>query len=113
MKSRQKAATSPPAAARAARWTAWFFAVLNLVFLLVLALTLSDIGNVIFGLPDWLAALFFVPWLAAVLAAALVVFAVLAWVRGWWTVWGRLLYTLLALLSAGYVWFLWYWNLLG
>lgn len=43
----------------------------------------------------------------------ILVFAVLAWVRGYWNPIGRLHYSLVALTGLAFVWFRNYWNLLG
>ena len=95
---------------RLARLTAWVFALLATLYIGIMAGVLRDLNNVIFGAPPFLARLTFVPWLLALLAVAVVVWAVVAWMRGYWTLWGRILYTALALLGAGYVWFLWFWR---
>lgn len=95
-----------------ARWLAWLLALLNLIFLVGFFITVSDLNNVIFGLPPALEALLLVPWLSAVLSLAILAFAALAWLRRYWTVWGRIFYTLFALVVLAYHWFLWFWNFL-
>jgi len=63
--------------------------------------------------PGWVVALLVVPNLVAALAIALVVLAVLAWRRRWWSVAGRLQYSFTAAAALGFVWFCALWNLLG
>lgn len=101
-----------PRGARTARWLAWLLALFNLIFLIGFFITVSDLNNVIFGLPPTLEALLLVPWLSAVLSFIVVVFAVLAWLRHYWTLWGRVFYTLFALTTLAYLWFLRFWNFL-
>lgn len=101
-----------PAGARVARWLTWLFALLNLVFVIVVFVTLSDLAAVAFGLPGYLEALLVVPWISALLFLAIAAFAILSWIRRYWTLWGRIFYTLFTLVVAGYLWFLWFWNLL-
>jgi CubicO group peptidase (beta-lactamase class C family) len=52
-------------------------------------------------------------YLPAVLALALPVFAILAWVRRWWDVGTRVHYTLVTLAVLAGIWWADYWNLLG
>ncbi|RPI35060.1 MAG: class A beta-lactamase-related serine hydrolase [Chloroflexota bacterium] len=95
-----------------ALWAAWVFSIALLVFWVTFFVFMSDLNNVIFGLPPILNALMYVPWLAAVLTLALAAFTVLAWLRGYWTLTGRIAYTLLALVAVVHTWFFMYWNLL-
>ncbi len=104
--------THHPRGARVARWLAWLLALLNLIFLVGFFISVSDLNNVIYGLPSTLQALLLVPWLSAILSLTVVAFAVLAWLRRYWTVWGRVFYTLFALAALAHLWFLWFWNFL-
>jgi CubicO group peptidase (beta-lactamase class C family) len=51
--------------------------------------------------------------LFALLALGLVAATMMVWRRGFWTVWGRLRYTLVAVAAVAFVWSLQTWNLLG
>ncbi len=51
--------------------------------------------------------------LPAMLALALPIFAVLAWIKGWWKVGSRVHYTLVTLAVFAGIWWAHYWNLLG
>jgi CubicO group peptidase (beta-lactamase class C family) len=50
---------------------------------------------------------------AAGLAAIVVIVNLRAWVKGDWTLWGRLRYTLVTIALLVFIWWLNYWNLLG
>ncbi|HSM56845.1 MAG TPA: serine hydrolase [Candidatus Sulfomarinibacteraceae bacterium] len=104
-------AISPtPLGAHLARWVAWIFALLNIAFLLIFIITVSDMNNLVFGLPPYLQALLITPWISVLLVLAVAASAVLTWLRRYWTVWGRIFYTLFALVAVAYLWFLWFWN---
>ncbi len=51
--------------------------------------------------------------LAALLTVGALVYAVLAWKKGYWGVAFRAYYTLVTVAAVAFVWFLNYWNLLG
>jgi CubicO group peptidase (beta-lactamase class C family) len=52
-------------------------------------------------------------YLPAMLALALPIFTILAWVKGWWKVSMRVYYTLVTLAIFAGIWWAHYWNLLG
>ncbi|HLA06443.1 MAG TPA: serine hydrolase domain-containing protein [Anaerolineales bacterium] len=52
-------------------------------------------------------------YLPAMLALALPIFTVLAWVKGWWKISTRVYYTLVTLAVFAGIWWAHYWNLLG
>jgi len=97
---------------RAARLLAALVAVLDLGFLTGLGIAFQTV-DFVYGVPRWFVALLALPCATAALSAALPVFCLLAWVRGYWTLPGRLQYTLSTLAALAFVWFCWYWNLLG
>jgi hypothetical protein len=51
--------------------------------------------------------------IAAVLALGTTVFVGLAWKQEYWTLVGRIHYTLVTLAGLGFAWWLNYWNLIG
>lgn len=53
-----------------------------------------------------------VPYLATVLAAGVVVFAIVAWWRGWWTLIGWLHCALIAATGVARIWWHAYWNVM-
>ena len=65
-----------------------------------------------FGLPVGYWPVFIIPWVAVILTAVLVVFAVLAWVRRYWLLPRRILFTLVALAAAAFATLAAYWGLL-
>jgi len=101
-----------PLGERLALWAGWVFALLSLLFWVIFSLVMSDLNSLVFGLPPAVNVLMVIPYVLGVLAAGLLVFAVLAWVKKYWTVSGRIFYTLLALAAAAHMWFLSYWNLI-
>jgi hypothetical protein len=107
----QQIAAHPPGA-RVARWLTWLFALASLVFLIGLFLSVNDLNNVIFGLPPLVEVLLLLPWFSVTIFVAIIAFTVLAWIRNYWTVWGRIGYTLFLTMSLAYLWSLWFWNLL-
>ena len=107
----QLIAPQPPPA-HAARWLAWALALVNLVFLVGFVLIVGDLNNVVFGLPPILQALLLLPSVSAVLWLSTASFTVLAWLKRYWTLWGRIVYTLFAVIALAYLMFLWFWNFL-
>jgi CubicO group peptidase (beta-lactamase class C family) len=105
----RKAAPRPRLAVLA-RWLAWGISALNVLFLILFAISITDLSQFPTALTK--AALGLV-LLAAGLTAGMVVCAGLAWRRRYWSVVGRAHYTLLTLGALGFIWFLNYWNLLG
>jgi hypothetical protein len=102
--------TSPPAPARLSAWVAGLLSVLSLGFLIGFSVLFSN-PETILGLPAWAQILFLAPWVIAALAIAMMVCTVAAWVRGYWSLPGRIHYTLVALAALTFVAWLAYWNL--
>ncbi len=101
---------------RAARWLAGGASMLNLLFLaglLSLLLASPTEAEFIYTIPAWLTALMAIALIAAVLALGSAVFAALAWKDGYWSIAGRVHYTLAVLALLAFVWWLNNWNLLG
>jgi len=101
-----------PRAARVAGWIILGISVLNLLFLVGLALwgmppspvhPLTLIAKIVLGLGV----------LSAVLTAGALVYAVLTWKNSYWGVAFRAYYTLATVAAVAFVWFLNQWNLLG
>ena len=57
--------------------------------------------------------LFFIPILLAIFGLITLVFAVINWINGFWTVKSRLVYSLLTLFALAILWSFYFWNLLG
>ena len=103
---------------RWARLTASAFALLYLVFIFGITGLFMDLEPV-FAVPKiffhsmgWQARLLPLANLLPVLAAAMLVFAILAWLKSQWKLSQRLAYTMLTILAGLNLWLLYYWNLL-
>jgi CubicO group peptidase (beta-lactamase class C family) len=101
-----------PLLARLARLGAWCLSLLNVVFVVALMRFFDPVG-VLFALSAGLKAALVLPIVTTVLAVAVVVLAVVAWVKRFWRVPGRVHYTLVAAAAVAFVLWLNYWNLLG
>lgn len=114
----RKGRSSASPAAATARWAAIAFALLTLVFLAgVVATGAADPVYLLpasaFGmLPTWNILLDWLPWLLVFLGAAIVIFNILAWAKGYWRPPGRIHYTFLTTAALLFMWILVYWNIL-
>ncbi|MCK6627343.1 MAG: alpha/beta hydrolase [Anaerolineae bacterium] len=88
---------------------------LSLLFLVGLAglLFSSDLSTLLVGIPRAGVPLFVLPPLLLLLAAAIVAMALVLWVRGYWSVWRRVYYTLLTVAALGLVGVLVQWEMMG
>ncbi len=87
---------------------------LTLVFLVTAVAVVTAEGvDIFYGVPATLTAAFVLPILTSLLTVGVAVFVPLAWRGRYWTTGRRVHYTLFAVLAAGYVWFYYYWNVLG
>jgi hypothetical protein len=117
---RKRAPASQPAPlpARLARWAAALFGLLWLVSLLGIVSIFANIlpgfgvASIQFETPPQLTVLLSLTYVLIGLASAMLGFAVLGWVRRYWSLGGRIFYTLLALVALLLTWALVYWNLL-
>jgi pimeloyl-ACP methyl ester carboxylesterase len=106
-----------PRAALAARLTGALTVILNLIlavgFMAVLQQVLASNSLLLgFGVPASAAPLFLIPPLTALLAVALAAFAFLSWKNRWWTVVGRIRYSLVTLAALAFTLWLINWSLL-
>jgi hypothetical protein len=101
-----------PRGARVAGWIIVAISILNLLFLVGVALwgnpptelgSISLIAKIVLGLGV----------LSAVLTVGALVYTVLTWKNSYWGVAFRTYYTLVTVAALAFVWFLNYWNLLG
>lgn len=74
---------------------------------------IADTPAVAFGVSPILAAMLGVTLCGAILGLTTPVFSFLAWKDRYWSVWGRIHYSVLAVSTLAFVWWLNYWNLLG
>jgi CubicO group peptidase (beta-lactamase class C family) len=109
----------PETPARLARWVAVLFVLQALIFLIAFMAIMGDVDpaygvpGVFFGEAPGLNVVLLLPFGVALLALAMLVMAVLAWIKGYWNRLGRIHYTLLTAAALAWVWFLAFWNLLG
>ena len=92
---------------------AWLLSVACLAFGIGLAIALRDPEEIAFGLTPVLKTVLVVPQFCAGLAALVVLGCLIAWKERYWRFTGRVHYTLVALAGVGFIWFLYYWNLLA
>jgi CubicO group peptidase (beta-lactamase class C family) len=103
-----------PAGARAARRVAALLGLLYLGFLgLFVGGITAGIDELLYGLPSSIYVALALPLLAIPVALVVAWLAVRAWREGWWTTYGRVQYTVVALASLAFLWSLNYWNLVG
>jgi len=110
---RRRERARDPLLARLARLCAWLLGPLSVVFVVGIRTYFLGLTEAAYGVPAAVKALLVIAVVAAVLAVATVVLAVVAWVKGFWRVPGRVHYTLVAAAAAAFVLWLNYWNLLG
>jgi hypothetical protein len=104
---------SRPFLPRLARWLAGGVSALSMLFLIGLLTILSNPTVFNWGVPPIMTVFLAIALLAAVLTIGLVIFTVLAWKNKYWSLAGRLHYTLITLAALAFIWFLNQWNLLG
>ncbi len=100
-----------PYPVRLASWCAGILSVLSLAFLIGFIALFTNPETAL-GLPPWAQYLFLLPWIIAVLMISMVVFTILAWMRRYFSIPGRIHYTLVMLAALAFIWWLAYWNLL-
>jgi len=102
-----------PGAPWLVRMIAGGMSALYIIFLIGMFSTVSDYMELIFGVPPLLKILLILPILSALLTIGALFFVYVGWKNKYWTVCGRVHYTLVVLASLFFLWFLAYWNLLG
>ncbi len=111
-------ASPVPLPARLARWAAALFGLLLLACLLGFGAIFADIlpgfgaPRIFFETPPLLSLLVVLSYVVSVLGLVILVFAVLAWVRRYWGLGGRIFFSLLALMALLLTWSLAYWDLI-
>ena len=99
--------------ARFARVAAWTASASFLAFLVSLAVVLRDPMQIAFGVPPLLQAVLAIALAGAALTLVGAFLAVRSWIRGDWSVVGRVHYSVVVVAGVAFVWFLDHWNLLG
>ena len=100
-------------APKAARWLAGLMSGCFLLFLILLAASLSNTDEVMFGVPSLLKVGLVFPLVAGVLVIGVAAFTFLAWVKKYWYGCRRLTYTLILIAGVVFLWVLYFYNLLG
>jgi CubicO group peptidase (beta-lactamase class C family) len=109
---RQRGQVKPPAS-RCARGLAWVVCAAFLGGLLAFALAMKDPTEIVFGPMPMLTTALGIWLVAAVLTIPLLGFVWPAWRRGWWQRTGRICLTLIASAAAGWIAWLFHWNMVG
>lgn len=87
---------------------------LDLLFMAgLVALSAVAPMSIIYGIPSSLSALLAIAIVAAVLVLSSTALVVLAWKDSYWSIAGRVHYTLVVLALLAFIWWLNNWNLLG
>ena len=89
----------------------WIVSALNLVFLLAILLSFGE--GLVYGVPLPIRVILVLPIVTSILSLAFLACTVIAWVRGYWSLVGRLYYSLVALASVLFLLFAGYWYMLG
>jgi CubicO group peptidase (beta-lactamase class C family) len=92
---------------------AWLLSAVCIGLTLGTLVAMRDPNQIVFGLTPLLKALLSLTPACAILAALAVLGSLIAWIKGYWRLTGRIHYTLVALAGIGFTWFLYYWNLLS
>jgi CubicO group peptidase (beta-lactamase class C family) len=109
-----KADRAAPAGARRARRLAALLALVYVAFFATLIGALAGgIEELIYALPKSIYVALTFPLLAIPVTLLVAWAAVQAWRAGWWTRYGRVQYSVIALAALAFLWSLHYWNLVG
>jgi len=100
------------------RWLAALVAALHLSFAVLLLIVINDTAAaqpylLLFGLPPENAPLFIVPWVGGALSLGLAVTTFFAWRDRYWSMPGRIYFTLVTAAALGFFWLLLDWGLVS
>jgi CubicO group peptidase (beta-lactamase class C family) len=95
------------------RLVAGLMSALFLAFLVGLAGVLMNYMELMFGVPPLLKSLSVLNMIAVILAVGVLLCLLLIWGRAYWTICGRIHYTLVFLAGCAFIWFINYWHLFG
>ena len=95
---------------RLAIWVSWGVTVLGLVFFIGFGILMGGY-QIVWDPPT--AGLLLIPLIMTVLTIAMVVLAIVTWVRREWSLGMRIYYALVTVASVAFIWWLYNWNLLG
>jgi CubicO group peptidase (beta-lactamase class C family) len=97
---------------RLASWLAWLASLGALAWLASALYLTKEPDELVYGMSPQLNAVLWTTPLIAALVAVVLLLALVAWLRGYWRISGRLHYTCVVLAAVAFVWFLHDWNLL-
>lgn len=97
---------------RYGHWSAAAMCGVNLLFVSGMLVVIANARELLFGVTPLARAVLVLPLLSAGLTTLTCASAIAAWAQGRWSLWGRLYYTLVAVLGLAYLASLAYWNLL-
>lgn len=107
---RKRSPTATVASMRT-HWLAGIVSGLNFIFLVGLLLTFGE--DLVFGVTPMVLGLLAVPIITSLLTLVLLVMVYPAWKNGYWSIMGRVHYSLITLAAVVFIWWANYWNLLG
>ena len=94
------------------RVVAYVTALAYVAFVVAAGISLRDPTTLVYGPPELLDRSLWLPLIAAILTALLVVFLLVVWIRKKGSVFARLRFTLVTLACVAFAWQLHHWNLL-
>lgn len=95
------------------KWIAGLMSWLFLIFIFGMVGVMSNYMELMFGVPPMLKTLSVLTMIAVILTVGVLLSLILIWGRKFWTVYGRIHYTVLFLAACAFIWFLNYWHLFG
>ena len=108
---RRSAASKPNLQADRARRAALALSAVSMLTVASL-IGLLAVGGLTFQPPRWIPGVLALAWLSALLSVIVLIFAVRAWIEGYWRLPGRLYYTLMAVAGMAFSVWMSQWNLL-
>lgn len=103
---------------RVARWLGFLASLVGLVFIVWFIMVMMDthpaygVPRIFFQNPPGFNILIVLPMIMAVLSLGMLLFLVIGWIRKYWSVSGRIFYTMLTIAAFVFVWQMVYWNFL-
>jgi len=106
----RKRASTANAGSKRARRVAGIVSALNFIFLMILLLSMGDLS---LGVPSIIQIALIIPLVTALLTLIMVLMTIPVWLKGYWSFWGRIYYSLLTLTAMFFLVWANYWNLIG
>jgi hypothetical protein len=106
----RKQASTTNVDSRRARWVTGIASALNFIFLMIFLLSMGDLS---LGVPSIIQFALIIPLVTALLTLIMVLMTIPVWLKGYWSIWGRIYYSLLTLTALLFLVWANYWNLIG